>query len=74
MKRVLVEINDDSYNKFLDTISKLPDDKIRFWEEIDKDDLFTADDNKAYQEAIEELKQGKAISLNMIKKELNVWN
>ncbi len=72
MKRVLVEINDDSYNKFLDTISKLPDDKIRFWEEIDKDDLFTADDNKAYQEAIEELKQGKAISLNMIKKELNV--
>ncbi len=72
MKRVLVEINDDSYNKFLDTISKLPDDKIRFWEEIDKDDLFTADDNKAYQKAIEELKQGKAISLNMIKKELNV--
>ena len=68
MKRVLVEINDDSYNKFLDTISKLPDDKIRFWEEIDKDDLFTADDNKAYQKAIEELKQGKAISLNMIKK------
>jgi len=72
MKRVLVEINDDTYKKFLDTIIKLPDDKIRFWEEIDKDDFFTADDNKAYQKAIEELKQGKAISLNMIKKELNV--
>ncbi|MEA3475595.1 MAG: hypothetical protein U9R23_04020 [Candidatus Cloacimonadota bacterium] len=72
MKRVLVEINDDSYNKFLDTISKLPDDKIRFWEEIDKDDFFTADDNKVYQKAIEELKKGRAISLNKIKKELNV--
>ena len=72
MKRVLVEINDDTYKKFLDIIIKLQDDKIRFWEEIDKDDFFTADDNKAYQKAIEELKQGKAISLNMIKKELNV--
>jgi len=72
MKRVLVEINDDSYNKFLDTISKLPDDKIRFWAEVDKDDFFTADDNRDYQKAIGELKKNRAISLNKIKKELNV--
>ena len=72
MKRVLVEINDDSYNKFLDTISKLPDDKIRFWEEVDKNDFFTADDNRVYQKAIRELKKDKAISLDKIKKELNV--
>ena len=41
-------------------------------EAFEEDDFFTADDNRAYQKAIGELKKDRAISLNKIKKELNV--
>ena len=70
MRKILVEINEDSYQDFVGLISSIPKDKIRLWEEINYDDFFSEEDNEAYQKALRELKQGEAISLEDIKKEM----
>lgn len=69
MKRILVEINDESYGHFIDLVSTLPKDKIHLWEAVDRDDFFSEEDNKAYEKALKELRLGQAISLDDFRNE-----
>ncbi|MBI5323693.1 MAG: hypothetical protein HZB41_00140 [Ignavibacteriae bacterium] len=68
MKTLTLNISDSIYDELLTLLStKYPDDIS-----VIDDDIFTDEDEKAYLEALGELERGEAISLEQLKKEINV--
>ena len=69
MKTIRLEVRNDIFSKVLDFLRLLPEDSFKV--RVDEpDDIFTEDDEKAYEKAVRELKKGEAVSLEQAKKEL----
>ncbi len=69
MRTIRLEVRDDIFTRVLDFLKLLPKSSFRV-EVEEPDNIFTKEDEVAYNEAIKELRDGSAISLAQAKKEL----
>ncbi len=70
MRTLRLNVDDSIYDIIVKFLSLLPKDKIVFIE--DDEDIMTKELLEEKMKALEELEQGEAISLEEIKKELNL--
>ena len=69
MKTICIEVKDDIFTKVVNFLRLLPEDSLRI-QIGDPDDIFSKEDEKAYNKAIRELQEEEAISLDQAKQEL----
>jgi len=68
MKTLTLNIEDSIFDEFIIYLNQKYSTKIN----IIEDDIFTVEDEEAYNKAIKELENGEAISLEQLKEELYV--
>ena len=69
MRTISLEVRDDIFYKVLEFLRLLPEESFKV--HVDEtDDVFTEEDEAAYNQAVQELQDGRAISLEQAKKEL----
>ena len=66
MKTIVIEADDQTYNEIFKFLKHYPNDKVKFYNDPN-DIIFTEENRKQYQKALNELEQGETISLQDLK-------
>lgn len=68
MKTIVIEADDQIYKEIVKFLRNYPNDKVEFYNDP-SDTMFTEENRKQYQKALNELEQGETISLQDLKRE-----